>query len=97
MTHTATIMRERNLNGNDVECEVEIEVEYTYHRARRGARDSLCGKRGAGPPLEPDEPAEIEIDSVTDATSGEELELTNAEQDRIRDEIIEKLGEESRD
>ena len=94
MTHTATIMRERNLNGNDVECEVEVEVEYTYHRARRGARDSLCGKRGAGPPLEPDEPAEIEIDSVTDATSGAEVELTEAERDRITDEIIEKLSDQ---
>ena len=94
MTHTATIMRERNLNGNDVGCEVEIEVEYTYHRARRGARDSLCGKRGAGPPLEPDEPAEIEIDSVTDATSGAEVELTEAERDRITDEIIEKLSDQ---
>lgn len=30
----------------------------------RGARDSLGGKRGAGPPLEPDEPDSIEILSV---------------------------------
>ena len=37
------------------------------------------GKRGAGPPLEPDESAEIGIESVLDAVSGEEVELTDAE------------------
>ena len=45
--------------------DVPVTVEYTYHRATRGARDSLCGIRGAGPPLEPDEPAWAEIDKVT--------------------------------
>lgn len=43
--------------------EVEVEVSYTYVPASRGARDSLGGRRGAGPPLEPDEPATVEINS----------------------------------
>jgi len=93
MTRTFTILRERNLNGNDVECEVNVEVEYTAHRAHRGARDSLGGKRGAGPPLEPDEPAGIEIESVTDTVSGADVELTDTELDRITDEISEKLAD----
>jgi hypothetical protein len=42
----------------------EVEVEYDFYRARAGARDSLGGVRGAGPPLEPDEPAHVEIRSV---------------------------------
>lgn len=92
MTHTTTIERERNLYGNDVACEVQVEVEYTYHRAHRGARDNLCGKRGAGPPLEPDEPAEIEIESVLDAVSGADVELSNAEHDRIIDAIADSLA-----
>lgn len=46
------------------ECEWECVVEYTYCRASRGARDSLGGIANAGPPLEPDEPAYAEIQSV---------------------------------
>lgn len=46
------------------DVDYEVEVHYTYHRAYRGQRDSLGGVRGAGPPLEPDEPAMVEIESV---------------------------------
>jgi hypothetical protein len=42
----------------------EVEVTYAYHGPIRGQRDSLGGIRGAGPPLEPDEPASVEIESV---------------------------------
>lgn len=41
-----------------------VEVGYTPVPAHRGARDSLGGKANAGPPLEPDEPAYIEINEV---------------------------------
>ena len=44
--------------------ERDVTVSYTYHRAYRGARDSCGGVRGAGPPLEPDEPENVEIESV---------------------------------
>ncbi len=61
-------------------------IEYTWHRAYRGARDSILGKRGAGPPLEPDEPEEIEIESVTDE-NGNSVELTKAEETNLIDQI----------
>ena len=51
---------------------VSVEVEYSYTKGCRGARDSLCGVRGAGPPLEPDEPPEVEILKVT-AEDGQEI------------------------
>lgn len=38
-----------------------VEVSYKLHKGSKGARDSLCGIRGAGPPLEPDTDPEIEI------------------------------------
>lgn len=50
--------------NQDTGEEREIEVNYAYHRGCRGARDSLGGVRGAGPPLEPDEPPSVEIQSV---------------------------------
>ena len=43
---------------------VDLTVSYEYHRACKGAMDSLGGIIGAGPPLEPDEPAYVEICSV---------------------------------
>lgn len=41
-----------------------IDVEYTFYPGCRGSRDSLGGIRGAGPPLEPDDPAEVEITGI---------------------------------
>ena len=43
---------------------IELLVKFDYCRAHKGARDSLGGVRGAGPPLEPDEPESIEINEV---------------------------------
>jgi hypothetical protein len=60
-------------------------AEVTYHKAHRGARDSLCGVRGAGPQLEPDEPAEIEIGSVTDS-EGNEIDVSKELEQRIYEE-----------
>jgi hypothetical protein len=67
---TTTLTRD----GDDL----EVEVEYTFSKGCRGARDSLGGKAGAGPPLEPDEPDQILIDSVTDE-NGTDVELTDEE------------------
>lgn len=42
-----------------------LEVEVSTWLATRGARDSLGGRPGAGPPLEPDEPAGFDIEKIT--------------------------------
>ena len=60
-------------------------VEYNYTAACRGRRDSLMGKANAGPPLEPDSPAEIEIVRVLDMETNAELELFPNEETRIRE------------
>jgi len=66
--------------------EVEVEVSYDAWPASRGARDSLCGKAGAGPPLEPDEPAGIEITGAKDDT-GRDWDLTKEEEREIEEAI----------
>ena len=71
------------------DIDTEVDVDFTYHPAYRGRRDSIGGKRGAGPPLEPDEDASIEINSVKDA-EGYEYELTESE----IQEICEKYHED---
>ena len=67
------------------DVDVDVDVDFTFHSAYRGRRDSLGGKRGAGPPLEPDEDASFEINSVKDA-EGNDYELTDSEIDEIADE-----------
>lgn len=64
------------------EIEIPVDVDFTFHPAYRGRRDSLCGKRGAGPPLEPDEDASFEINSVKDF-EGNDYELTDSEIDEV--------------
>ncbi len=73
-----TVYRESDEDEADDDV-VEVVVEYAYHRTLFGARDSLSGKAGAGPPIEPDEPAHVEIQSVTMADTGEEVELSDDE------------------
>ena len=97
MKHTTSIVREFTLDGSDVMDKIPIEITFTYHRLRRGHRDSLCGIRGAGPPLEPDEPAHLEIEGATDLDTGNDITLTTAETDQITDEIMEKLHENEND
>ena len=48
---------------------IDVIVHYTYHKAYRGATDGRYG-----PPLEPDEPAHIEIDDVLSTISTTEKE-----------------------
>jgi hypothetical protein len=85
---------ERADGPDDIEREFDVEVQFEYHRANRGARDSLCGVRGAGPALEPDEPAHIEIESVFSIETGKEVDLYDTERDRIEDECIEYVSEQ---
>jgi len=66
------------------EVEIPVDVDFTFHPAYRGRRDSLGGKRGAGPPLEPDEDASFEIHSVMDF-EGNDYELTDSEIDEVAD------------
>ena len=66
--------------------EIEVEVSYDVWPASRGARDSLCGKAGAGPPLEPDDPGGIEITGAKDDT-GRDWDLTEEEETEIQEAI----------
>ena len=70
-----------------------IEVEYSYSKGGRGSRDSLCGVRGAGPPLEPDEPPDVEIVRVVKAETGEEIELYPDELTRVRELCFEDVAD----
>ena len=70
---------EREVNGNYVE--IIAECEFIYHRAYRGARDSIGGVRNAGPALEPDEPAHLEFLGAVDVETGEAVDLTQSELD----------------
>lgn len=69
MEFTYTLNRTDD-DGNDIELEVTVIGEPI--RAMRGSRDRW------GCPLEPDEPATFEINSVTDE-EGNEIELTDDE------------------
>lgn len=46
------------------DTEVSVQVDWTFYPGCRGSRDSLGGIRGAGPPLEPDDPPEVNIERV---------------------------------
>jgi len=76
MTFTTTITRE-----------IEVTVEYTFHKGSKGARDSINGVRGAGPPLEPDEPDSVEILAVVDTNNGRDIDLTPAEESEIEEQL----------
>lgn len=58
-------MRASKLSIEELEIEgIILEIHFVYYKGRQGQRDSLAGIPGAGPALEPDEPAEIEIYEV---------------------------------
>lgn len=61
---------------------VEREVEVTFHHepASRGARDSLGGIPGAGPPIEPDTDELLEVETAH--LDGKEIELTESEKEQ---------------
>lgn len=77
--------------------EVELRVEFGAIPFRRGMRDSLCGVRGAGQALEPDEPAAVEVESVTNAVTGEPVELDNADMDRVFEVCLESVADSADD
>ena len=65
--------------------EADVEVEYEYHRSYRGHRNSL------GVPEEPNEPAEVEINSVLlgdlEISEWKEVDLN-----KIAERIMESIG-----
>lgn len=75
---------------DDNEIEHNWEVDYVFHRGYRGASD---GKHG--PPLEPDEPATIEITQVIDQKTGEEIDDSLIE--KYRDDLEGQAWEDLRD
>lgn len=75
----------------DVEKEMHISVDYTFLPGSRGARDTLCGVRGAGPPLEPDDPPEIEVSKILDLDTQKEVKVTDDEYEKIIDAICEQM------
>lgn len=79
------------MTGSDGE-DFPVTVEFTVIPGRRGLRDSLGGVRGAGPPLEPDEPPSVEIESVVDG-AGNEVEMTEKDEDRIINECCESAAD----
>jgi hypothetical protein len=78
MTDEYTTTIERGDDGH----EITVTVTYTKHKGCKGATDGRYG-----PKIEPDEPPSIEIDSVTNNETGEEMELTTREEDRILEAI----------
>ena len=74
--------------------EIELAVEYKFHKGGPGARDSLGGKAGAGPPLEPDDAGEIEILSIKYA--GNDFEVSDEQRVEIEAECWEDM-EDRRD
>ena len=72
--------------------ELELEVQYTAFPASKGARDSLCGVRGAGPQPEPDEPAHVEIDAVR--CNGVLVRLTEAQMEELETLLLIELSED---
>lgn len=75
------------------EQDFEVIACVTYHKGHRGARDSLGGVLGAGPQLEPDEPAEFEIGSVTDSV-GNEIDVDEELEERIVEEANDAMESE---
>lgn len=82
---TIRYMMEIETPADQPALEIPVMVEFNVTAPRRGARDSCCGIRGAGPALEPDEPAEMEIESVIDEKTGQQVEPDADETKRIEE------------
>jgi len=75
------------------EAEQEVTVDYTFYPYYRGARDGRWG-----PPIEPDEPAHIEIDSITDE-AGKDItdQLDDKTITKIEEDAMENYGDDEPD
>ncbi len=73
------------LTRGDNDQEIPVTVHYTACKAIRGKREG-----GRGLPLDPDEPAHIEIDGVNrDDSAGEDIDITPRERENIELAICE--------
>ena len=61
---------------HNCDFDFDVVVEFDYSPAHSGIREP-----GTGLLLSPDEPAELEIASVKDAVSGEDIELSPSEEE----------------
>ena len=93
MKATITIERPTCSNPDEADIiELEAEVEFEHHRGHRGSRDSCGGVAGAGPALEPDEPAELEFIRAT--MDGNEIELHDEEIEQAEQLAWEKITDQ---
>src|SRR5688572_28893482 len=75
-----------------VETDQNLKVEWSLYPGCRGARDSCGGVAGAGPALEPDEPAELEFIKAVNEKN-EQVELTDSEIESAMESAWEQLAE----
>lgn len=62
--------------------EMEVTVRYEYYKGGKGARGDF------GVPMEPDEPAQVNVISVTNIDTGDDVELSRSDLDQLEDEIL---------
>lgn len=72
------------LYDEDTDTEQELAIDFTYCRPRKGRREK------GGPPLEPDEPAEIADIKVSDL-EGYEIKVSEKEMDKIETACWDKV------
>lgn len=75
-----------------VTIQFEVEVEFKAYPGCRGARDSLCGVAGAGPPLEPDDPPEVEV--LKASVNGTPIELSEEQIEEITAELFDSVADD---
>ena len=76
--------------------DTEVTITWEYSPPSRGARDSLGGKAGAGPPLEPDEPASLELVYAHDA-NGQPHELSEKDEEMAREQAWDQMADNQPD
>jgi len=72
-------------DANGDETELNISVEYSYSPGCKGSRDRY------GRLEEPDDPEELEINSVVDVDTMEEMELTEDEMESVESDAWEDV------
>ena len=72
-----------------------VTVTGEYIRPSRGMRDSLGGRPGAGPALEPDEPGDFEIEAILNHDERDiTADVTDDDLEYIVNEIVRTVEED---
>jgi hypothetical protein len=66
--------------------DIPCEIEYAYYKAYRGARDGRYG-----PPLEPDEPAHVEIEQVTFNGADVTKHISDEDMEKLTQSIFDEI------